>query len=24
DTSKPENAFRTDRVPLEEWVTFSE
>ena len=24
DTSKPENDFRTDRVPLEEWVTFSE
>ncbi|PBB25806.1 nitroreductase [Mesorhizobium sp. WSM4311] len=24
DTSKPENAFRTDRVPLEEWVSFSE
>lgn len=24
DTSKPENEFRTDRVPLEEWVTFSE
>jgi nitroreductase len=24
DTSKPENDFRTDRAPLEEWVTFSE
>ncbi|QPC92427.1 nitroreductase [Mesorhizobium sp. INR15] len=24
DTSKPENTFRTDRVPLEEWVSFSE
>jgi len=24
DTTKPENDFRTDRVPLEEWVTFSE
>lgn len=24
DTSKPENAFRTEREPLEEWVTFSE
>jgi nitroreductase len=23
DTSKPENAFRTDRAPLEEWVTFA-
>lgn len=22
DTSKPENAFRTDRAPLEEWVQF--
>ena len=22
DTSKPENDFRTDRAPLEEWVTF--
>jgi hypothetical protein len=24
DTSKPENDFRTDRAPLEEWVTFVE
>jgi len=24
DISKPENDFRTDRVPLEEWVTFRE
>ena len=24
DTSKPENNFRTERAPLEEWVTFSE
>ncbi|MGN6536953.1 MAG: nitroreductase family protein [Mesorhizobium sp.] len=24
DTSKPENEFRTDRAPLEEWVTFVE
>lgn len=23
DTSKPENEFRTDRAPLEEWVTFA-
>lgn len=23
DESKPENALRTDRAPLEEWVTFS-
>ena len=22
DTSKPENDLRTDRAPLEEWVTF--
>lgn len=24
DVSKPENTFRTDRAPLEEWVTFRE
>jgi nitroreductase len=24
DTSKPENSFRTEREPLETWVTFSE
>ncbi len=24
DTSKPENNFRTERAPLEEWVTFAE
>jgi nitroreductase len=24
DTSKPENDLRTDRAPLEEWVTFAE
>lgn len=24
DTSKPEASFRTDRAPLEEWVTFRE
>ncbi len=24
DTSKPEATFRTDRAPLEEWVTFAE
>jgi nitroreductase len=24
DTSKPENEFRTDRAPLEDWVTFAE
>lgn len=24
DTSKPENGFRTDREPLEGWVTFAE
>ncbi|TIT89300.1 MAG: nitroreductase, partial [Mesorhizobium sp.] len=23
DTSKPENEFRTDRAPLEDWVTFA-
>lgn len=24
DTSKPENSFRTERAPLEDWVTFLE
>ena len=24
DTSKPEATFRTDRAPLDEWVTFAE
>lgn len=24
DTTKPENTFRTEREPLEEWVTFAE
>jgi nitroreductase len=24
DTSKPENTFRTDRAPLEDWVTFKD